>query len=471
MEGSFETRKRELEKECVVPSGMFDSSLQRLQAFMQPFLNMFRRCEQTTHATQFVSGLCSDLERKNAESIAYLYDQDRKTIQHFIGESQWDDQALRDELASQVGDQLGETTGVIVFDPSAFPKSGKQSVGVGRQWCGRLGKIDNCQVGVYMAYVSSKGHALVDTQLYLPKEWTEDKKRMKRAGIPKDRQLYRTRHQMCLELLDQHVAKLPHAWVTGDDEFGRPAKFRRQLRERNEHYLLAVPSNTQIRDLRVVSPQLPDESTSDMPTSAQRVDKWAAACSDDEWTKIEVRDGEKGPITIEAIKCPVETGWKRYSTLTTEVLVVIRYRNRDSRVIQTDYYLSNAPSDTALAEFCRAAKAHWRIEECIKRGKSQAGLADYEVRNWCGWQHHQTLSLIASWYLTVETRRAEKKGSRHDLQSSSSFDRSHTSYAIAMRYTPRRQRPYRTSATAKPASKTLSLEKAQATSSKELRAH
>ena len=442
MECSFERRKRELELECRVSNKAMVSALSRLDLFMEPFLVSYRRHEQETSATTMIRGLCSDLERKNGESIAYLFGLDRKVIQHFVGESRWDDKPLRDELARQVGSQLGESDGVLAFDPSSFPKSGKQSVGVARQWCGRLGKIDNCQVGVYLAYVSSKGHALVDTELYLPKQWTDDKQRMKRAGVPKDRQRHRTKQEICLELLDRHGHQLPHTWVTGDDELGRPADFRRKLRDRNERYLLAVPCNTTVRDLEIPAP---DYSGPGRPAKrpSWRVDRWVAEQADKVWTALEVRDGEKGPLTVEALKRHVETGKRGLPTVAEEVLVVIRYKDRDSAVVKTDYYLSNADVETPLAEFCRAAKAEHRVEECLRRGKSQAGLADYEVRNWCGWQHHQTLSLLASWFINVETRRAEKKDTGNDFQPGTNWHRVHSPRRIAMRYTPARQMAHR----------------------------
>jgi SRSO17 transposase len=446
MECSFEERKRELEWECELPKNAMASAADRLETFMEPFVASLHRHEQGDHATTFVQGLCSDLERKNNESIAYLFGLDRKTIQHFIGESKWDDTALREELACQIGKELGEEDGVIAFDPSAFPKSGKQSVGVARQWCGRLGKVENCQVGVYLSYVSSKGYALVDAELYLPKEWTKDKPRMKRAGIPKKQQRYRKRYDICLSLLDRHGDKLPHTWITGDDELGRPATFRRKLRERNERYLLAVPSNTKIRDLGNWNSATPGSPSSERPPS-QRVDVWAKSRDDKEWTTIEVRDGEKGPITVEAIKTPVETGWQKYATIATEVLVVIRYHDRDSNVQKTDYYLSNAQPETSLNKFCRAARAEVRVEECFRRGKSDVGLADYEVRNWVGWHHHQTLSLLASWFLNVETRRAEKKDTSNNLPSNPPWYRVHPANRTRMRYTPSRQVAHRTTIT------------------------
>jgi SRSO17 transposase len=462
MECSFEYRKRELEAECQVGKDVWAKASSRLDAFMQPFLESFRRHEQMSHASTIVQGLCSDLENKNGESIAYLFGLDRKVIQHFIGESLWDDNPLREELGRQVGSQLGESDGVLALDPSAFAKSGKQSVGVARQWCGRLGKIDNCQVGVYLGYVSSKGHALVDTELYLPEEWTTDKKRMKRAGIPKSRQRHCTRHELCLELLDRHVDQLPHSWVTGDDELGRPAEFRRKLRDRHERYLLAVPSNTIIRDLEIPPPEYSGNGRPAKRPSL-RVDRWVGERSDDDWTTIEVRDGEKGPLKVEALKRHVETGVRGRPTVAEEVLVVIRYRDRDSAVVKTDYYVSNADVATQLAEFCRVAKAEHRIEECIQRAKGEAGLADYEVRNWIGWHHHQTLSLLASWFLNVETRRAEKKDTRHYLQPSTTWNRFDTSHRTGMRYTPSRQMAYRATTATKSIGKTLPLEKTQST--------
>jgi len=434
---SFEQRKCELESECKVRSNLFDRASKRLNRFMEPFIGSFRTKTQRGHAATIVCGLCSDLKRKNGESIAYHFGLERKAIQQFVGESPWQDAPLREELATQIGRQLGEPDGVLAFDPSGFPKSGKQSVGVARQWCGRIGKVDNCQVAVYLAYVSSKGHALVDQQLYLPKEWTEDKQRMRKAGVPKDRQRYRTRHELCLELLDRHGACLPHSWITGDDELGRPAGFRSELRQRNERYILAVPCNTTIRDLEIPAPEYSGSGRPSKRPSA-RVDRWTAERCSDDWTRIDVRDGEKGPIVVEALKRRVETGKRGRPTIAEELLVVVRYRDRDSVLLKTDYYLSNATHETSLNELCRVVKAEHRIEECIQRGKGEAGMADYEVRNWVGWQHHQTLSLLASWFLNVETRRAEKKDTCDDFQPTADGDRRSSSPRIGMRFTPTR---------------------------------
>jgi SRSO17 transposase len=407
MDAKYEVRKQELLEECAVAPQVFDRVMPRLERFMAPFVEHLVRSEQVEHALTFVQGLLSDVEHKNVESIAYRFGQDRMPLQWFVGVSDWDDQPLRDQLAAQVGRQLGHEDGVIVFDPSGFPKSGKQSVGVARQWCGRLGKVDNCQVAVYLGYVSAEEHALVDTRLYMPKEWTKDKARREKAGVPKTVR-YRTRHQLCLEMLARHGDRLPHSWIAGDDEMGRPYAFRRRLDTLGERYLLAVPSNTLIRDMQAEEP--PYRGQGRYPKRPwQRVDKWAASLPKQAWTTIDVRDGSKGPLVVELVKCRVVGRTHRRQQGHAEVLVVIRYRDRDNRrVLKTDYYLSNAEPETELAEFARVAKAEHRIEECLQRAKSETGLADYEVRNWKGWHHHQTLSLLASWFLVGEARRGKK---------------------------------------------------------------
>jgi SRSO17 transposase len=407
MDAGFETRKQELLEECSVAPQVFERVLPRLERFLQPFVACLARREQVEHAQTFVQGLLSDLDHKNVESIAYRFGEERTPLQWFIGMTDWDDRPLRDELVRQVGQTLGEEDGVIVFDPSAFPKSGRESVGVMRQWCGRLGKVDNCQVAVYMGYASRHEHALVDTRLYLPKDWTQNRPRCEKAGVPKGIR-YRTRHQLCLEMLEQHGSQLPHQWIAGDDEMGRPYWFRRRLDNLGEQYLLSVPSNTLIRDLEV-DPPVHTGRGRKPKRPWTRVDAWAASLDKEAWTTVEVRDGSKGPLVVEVAGRRVVARTDKRQEGHEEVLVVIRYTDRDNQsVIKTDYYLSNAAADTELAEFARVAKAEHRIEECLQRAKSEAGLADYEVRNWNGWHHHQTLSLIATWFLVTQARRGKK---------------------------------------------------------------
>ena len=405
MERRFELRKEAMLAECEVPPHVFRGAVERLTKFVEPFTALLRQPAQRQHSGNYMAGLISDLERKNVESIAYRHDQDRRNLQHFIGCAEWDHGPLMLELARQVGDELGEDDGVIVFDPSAFPKQGKKSVGVARQWCGRLGKVDNCQVAVYMAYVSRKDHALVNTRLYLSKEWASDRKRRKAAGVPQDVRFH-TRHEQTLEMLDEQGHLLPHAWVAGDDEMGQSASFRRDLNERGEQYLLAIPRNTLIRDLDAKPPEHQGRGAAAKQPFG-RVDPWRDSLAEDAWTRIKVRDAEKGPLEVEVVACRVQTKIKRRTMKYEETLVIVRYLD-EKGVTKYDFYLSNAPRDTPLKEFARVALAAHRVEEAIKRSKSQAGLSHYEVRNWRGWHHHQVLSLIATWFLVCESHRGKK---------------------------------------------------------------
>jgi SRSO17 transposase len=404
MERRYQVRLQELLDDAVVEPEQYQGMLARLERFVEPFAELLVRSRQRTLAQRYVAGLASQVERKNVESIAYHHDQDRQMLQKFIGQYTWDHRPLVGELVRQVGAALGRADGVLVFDPSAFPKKGTESVGVQRQWCGRLGKIDNCQVGVFLAYVSAEEQALVDMRLYLPKSWARSKTRRAKAGVPAEVK-FRTRHEFSLEMLDEHAAALPHAWVAGDDEMGKVPEFRGELDAREERYLLAVPSNTRVRDLEAEPP--PYAGRGRLPKSPwQRVDKWCGALAKNAWTTLEVRNGEKGPLTVDTAKVRVRAKTAP-GTGYDESLVVIRERQADGSM-KHDYYLSNALPDTPLAEFARVAKAAHRIEECFHRAKSEAGLADYEVRTWRGWHHHQTLSLLATWFLTQETRRGKK---------------------------------------------------------------
>lgn len=405
MERRFELRLDELLADAELQPGLLRGLLPRLERFLEPFTEHLQINAQRDNARHYVAGLLSPVERKNVESIAYLHDQDRQALQKFIGQAPWDHRPLLTELARQVGIKLGEADGVLVFDPSAFAKCGTESVGVQRQWCGRLGKVDNCQVGVYLGYVARQEHALVDMRLFLPEAWAKDKKRRKKAGVPKEVR-FRTRHELALEMLDGKGALLPHAWVAGDDEMGRSTRFREALRQRHEQYLLAVPSNTLVRDLDATPPPYRGRGTRPQ-VPFTRVDRWGAALPEEAWTTIEVRDGEKGPLVVQAVKARVQAKTDRRRTGPEETLVIVRERQGDGSW-KHDYYLSNASWQTALAQFARVTKAEHRIEECLKRAKSEAGLAHYQVRTWEGWHHHQSLALMATWFLLEETRRGKK---------------------------------------------------------------
>src|SRR3954471_11933926 len=284
MDPRFESRKEKLLADCQVPPAAFRGAIRRLEAFAEPFIAAMPSPESQEYSRIYLAGLLSDLPRKNAEAIAYRNDLDRQRIQEFIGDSDWDRDPMRDELARQVGREIGRPDGVIVFDPSAFPKKGTASVGVQRQWCGRLGKVENCQVGVYLGYVSEVEHALVDFRLYLPQEWAKDKARRETCGVPEDLR-YQTRHDLALEMLKERGAVLPHGWISGDGEMGRPAWFRQELAARHETYLLAVPSNTSIRDLEAEPPPYGGHGPHPkVPFLGVR--DWCEALSDGSWTRL-----------------------------------------------------------------------------------------------------------------------------------------------------------------------------------------
>jgi SRSO17 transposase len=392
----------------------------RLERFLDPFVELLQRSEQGQHARHYVAGLLSTLEYKNVESIAYLHDQEREPLQQFIGQSPWDHGPWLTALAQQVGQQVGSPDGVLVFDPSAFPKKGQASVGVQRQWCGRLGKIDNCQVGIYLAYVGRAEHTLVDVRLYLPKEWARDRKRRAAAGVPRAVR-FRARHELALGMLDERGPLLPHAWVSGDDEMGRCTWFRQQLRARGERYLLAVPSNTAVRDL--TAPDPPPSGPGRRPRAPfLRVDRWCAAVPEAAWQTLEVRAGEKGPVTVQAVWTLVQARTEGRVSDVAEVLVVFREAQADG-TWKHDYLLSNEVLAAPLPEYARVFKAQHRVEECLQRAKGEAGLADYEVRTWRGWYHHQALVLTATWFLTVEARRGKKMDTGADGRPAPETDR------------------------------------------------
>jgi SRSO17 transposase len=418
VERRFRVRLDELRNDAEVSPHLLRGLMPRLESFLRPFAELLRSARQRTNTGHYVQGLLSDLNGKDVESIAYLHDRERQGLQKFIGQADWDHRPLVAELARQVGAELGEADGVLVFDPSAFPKKGTESVGVQRQWCGRLGKLENCQVGIYLAYVSRRDHALADVRLYLPKEWGTRKRR--KAGVPRAVR-FRTRHELALEMLDGSGPALPHAWVSGDDEMGRSSWFRQQLQSRGECYLLAVPSNTSVRDLAAPDPPYPGCGRPPLAPFG-RADRWAAAVPAGAWQEVEVRDAEKGPLVVHAARTLVQARADNRASDVAELLVVFRERQGDG-TWKHDYLLSNAPLDTPLAEFARVFKAQHRVEECLKRAKGQAGLADYQVRTWEGWHHHQALSLIATWFLTRETRRGKKADPGADGPAGPSGDR------------------------------------------------
>src|SRR5262249_42969188 len=246
-------RRAELWSDCLVSPDVFNEMVERLGEFVMPYQQALET-EADPHSMHlYLQGLLAHLPRKNAEAIATFVDVERQVIQDFIGTAPWDHRPLIGGLVGQVADRLGEPDGIIAFDPSSFPKRGTHSVGVKRQWCGHRGKVDNCQVGVFMGYVSRHDHALLDFRLSLPPEWARDAQRRHACHVPPEVRS-QTRQEQCLEMLDRWGDQVPHGWVTGDDALGRHTRFRQALRERGERYVLGVPCTTTMRDLEMLPP-------------------------------------------------------------------------------------------------------------------------------------------------------------------------------------------------------------------------
>jgi SRSO17 transposase len=315
-------RREEVLSDCLVSPDVFTQMVERLGEFVVPYQHALETAASGRHVYLYLQGLLSHLERKNAEDIATLVDVERQVIQDFIGTVPWDHHPLVAVLVGQVAERLGEADGIIAFDPSSFPKRGTPAVGVKRQWCGHRGKVDNCQVGVFMGYVSRHNHALLDFRLSLPEDWARDERRRQACHVPLEVR-YQTRQEQCLEMLDTWGEQVPHGWVTGDDELGRHTQFRHELRERGERYVLGVPCNTTMRDLEA---PLPAYAGRGRPSKApwQSVTTWHQSLPGDAWTHLTVRDGEKGPVEMAMIRRRVQTRLERKRTGPAEWLVVTR---------------------------------------------------------------------------------------------------------------------------------------------------
>ena len=419
MTPAWTQRQEALLHDCIVSPDVFDHMVERLRDFAVPYQHALGTEASQRNVHLYLVGLLSHLDRKNAETIAALVDVERLVLQEFIGTAPWDHRPLITVLVGEVVERLGEPDGIIAFDPSSFPKRGTHSVGVKRQWCSHRGKVDNCQVGVFMGYVSRHEHALLDFRLSLPKEWARDQPRREACHVPPEVQ-YDTRHEQCLEMLDQWGAHVPHGWVTGDDELGRHTGFRGELRKRGERYVLGVPCTTTIRDLEAPLPEYAGRGR--RPKAPwQSVTQWRQALPPHTWRRLTVRDGEKGPVEIAMVTRRVQTRLERKRLGPEEWLVVTRRPLTDDRTLESkaspdatdqdtqhryQYYLT--PTGESEAELARVIKAGACIEASFKRGKGEVGMDEYQVRTWQGWHHHMVLSLIAVWFLIGETHRGQQ---------------------------------------------------------------
>jgi len=373
----------------------------RLTCFLERYLPRFYRAEQRANAALALRGLLSGLQRKSCEPIAVEAGVHRKPIQFLVGAGKWDDEAVMAEVRRHVAEELGDDGAVIVIDATTFPKSGADSCGVARQWCGRLGKQENCQAGVFLAYAAPGGYAPLDRRLYLPEDWAGDPARRTKCHVPEEI-AFQEKWRIAADLLERSRAGLPHGWVVGDDEFGRPAHFRAWLRRVGERYVLDVPSDTVVRDLERRRPRRKRAGRGARPqVPYRRADVWAAQQPGSRWARLTVRLGERGPLRVDAMTVRVRTKLGRRNG-PEERLVVMRTVEPTP---ETHYALSNAGPEVPLEELVRARFTRHKVEEVFEAAKQETGLAHYEVRGWVGWHHHVTLSLLALWFLCCERRR------------------------------------------------------------------
>src|SRR5512135_101278 len=382
----------------------------RLTAFLERYLPRFYHAEQRATAALVIRRLLSGLPRKTCEPIAVEAGVHRKPVQCFVGAGKWDDEAVMAELRPHARQELADDWAVLVLDPSGFPKSGAGWCGVAWQRCGRLGKPDNCQLGVFLIYAAPGGYVPLDRRLYLPKEWAADAGRRETCHVPEG-VTFQEPWRIAVDLLKRCRKDLPHAWVTGDDGLGRPAGFRGWLRRHGERYVRDVPCNTSVRDRECRRPprrRAGQGRKREVPFC--RADTWAARQPDGRWTRLTVRDGERGPLQVDAMTVRVRTKEERRIG-PEERLVVTRTVEPKP---QTSYSMSDAGPEVSLAELVRVRFTRHRIEEVFETGKGEAGLAHYEVRSWVGWHHHVTLSLLALWFLVLERRRVGGKNPGRD---------------------------------------------------------
>jgi SRSO17 transposase len=344
---------------------------------------VFGRSEVRATAGAFIDGLLSGVARKTGWQLAEQAGLAKPyRIQSLLGRHVWDADALRDKVREEVISTLGDPAGVLVVDETGFLKKGSHSVGVSRQYSGTAGRIENCQVGVFLAYASPLGQALIDRRLYLPQAWTQDSPRCREAAVP-ERIAFATKTEIARDLIaDALAAGAPCAWVLADALYGSDSALRRMLEQRCQPYVLAVRSNLTLRFVTE------DGIVQTDPAGL------AEDCQTDDWTTCAAGEGTKGIRLYDwariALPWPASDGFERW--------VLIRRSRKDPD--EQAYYLVFAPAGASLADLAGAAGLRWTIEECFQRGKEELGLDHCEARSWHGWHRHMTLCMVALAYLT-----------------------------------------------------------------------
>jgi len=356
----------------------------------------FGRREPRARAVGYVRSLMAPLERKNGWTISEATGaRSPDSVQWLLNGADWDPDLLRDDLRDWVVDELGDPGGVLVVDDTGFLKKGTKSAGVQRQYSGTAGRIENCQIGVFLTYATPVGRTLLDRELYLPTSWTDDRERCAEAGIS-DEIGFATKPELAEKMLRRALdADVPAAWVTGDEAYGQVSALRRAISERGVSYVLAVPSNQRVHPIG---------------GGEGRIDTAVAALDPRCWTTITVGAGAKGPRTYQWARARVRPLPEQRGAPEHWLLA------RRSLTDPTDlaFYLAAAPAHTPLRELARIAGVRWAIEETFQTAKNEVGLDHYQVRRYPSWYRHITLAMLAHAFLTITragTRPREKGGS------------------------------------------------------------
>jgi SRSO17 transposase len=326
-------------------------------------------------AAAYLQSLLSTVERKNSWQLAEAAGlANPYPFQHLLGRAHWDAEAVRDAHRQHVLDGLGQEDAVLAIDESGSLKKGDKSAGVARQYCGASGKIDNCQVGVFLSWQTAKGHALIDRVLYLPQEWTDDPARCRAAGIPEE-VTFATKPELARRLVERALdAGAKPAWVVADAVYGADSKLRFFLEERDQPYVMGVASNQSVW----------------MGLTQYRVKTLAAQVPAEAWRPLTVGAGAKGPRRFEWAAVPINhpydpRRWQRW--------VLFRRACNDPEDLA--FYLAFGPTGTRLEALARVAGRRWAIEAAFAQGKGEVGPDQYEVRSWVGWHRHMTLAMVA----------------------------------------------------------------------------
>jgi len=384
-----------------------------LREFHAEFAPSFGRKQWRERSQDYLRGLLVQAaERGNAENLSEMTKASERVLQRFLSEAKWEDNGVVEHLQKYLGPRLAHPDAVWAVDDSGMPKQGKKSVGVARQYCGALGKVAGCQVGVFLAHVGARGRALVDKRLYLPKEWTADPQRCAEAQVPADHREYQSKTDLALAMLVQAKEwnHLQAGWVTGDDAYGHSPEFRDGVAAKGWLYVLEVPGSTP------VWPVNPTHETASytgrgrppqprpVPAERQEARERAAALPGDAWQNFTIAEGSQGPRTYQFAVERVKESRDRKPGVE---LWLIHKRNLNGTEPRTLF--SNAPVDTPVATLARVAISRWPIETEFEDEKSQVALDEYEVRRWPGWHHHITMCLLASAFLlTLQQEWGEK---------------------------------------------------------------